>query len=98
MSSSRPADLPRAVALRYDGRGTPAPRVTAKGAGELAERILAIAREHDVPVRTDPDLLELLAAGEVGLEIPEELYRAVAELLAFLQRLNAAEGAPAPGS
>lgn len=85
---------PRVVALRHARAESAAPRVTARGAGELAERILALARAHDVPVRADPDLLELLAACELGQEIPEELYRAVAELLVFLQRLNARPGAP----
>lgn len=87
-SSSTPRQ--RAVALRYERADMPAPRVAAKGSGELARRILALAHEHDVPVRADPDLLELLAACELGAEIPEELYHAVAELLAFLYRLNAA--------
>jgi len=79
---------PRAVALRYERVEMPAPRVTAKGSGELAQRILALAHAHDVPVREDPDLVELLAACDLGEEIPSELYHAVAELLAFLQRLN----------
>ena len=79
---------PLAVALRYERRDTAAPRVTAKGGGELARRILELARAHDVPVREDPDLLELLAACDLGAEIPEELYHTVAELLAFLHRLN----------
>jgi len=93
LSAGRRADeRPLAVALRYERADMAAPRVTAKGAGELAQRILALAREHDVPVRTDPDLLELLAACDLGAEIPAELYQVVAELLAFLQRLNAAEG------
>jgi flagellar biosynthesis protein len=82
-----------AVALRYERDDLRAPRVTARGAGELAQRILALAQQHDVPVREDPDLLELLAACDLGAEIPPELYHAVAELLAFFQRLN---GARAP--
>lgn len=87
---------PLAVALRYDRADMPAPRVTAKGGGELAGRILELARAHDVPVRSDPDLLELLAACDLGEEIPSELYHAVAELLAFLYRLNAAGRAGSP--
>lgn len=79
---------PRAVALRYERTDMPAPCVTAKGSGELAQRILALARAHDVPVREDPDLLELLAACDLGQEIPHELYHAVAEILVFFQRLN----------
>ena len=92
--AQRPA---RAVALRY-ARGTDeAPRVVAKGSNRIAERILAFAREHGVPVREDPDLLVLLAACDVGDEIPIELYDAVARLLTALYELNrdlAAEGAP----
>ncbi|HHQ41989.1 MAG TPA: type III secretion protein [Chromatiales bacterium] len=72
----------RAVALRYDGRG--APRVTAAGGGALAERIVAAAREHGVPLHEDPALAEALAAVPVGEEIPPELYVAVAEVLAFV--------------
>jgi flagellar biosynthesis protein len=83
---SRP--LPRAVSLRHDRGGGAAPRVTAKGTGELARAILELAREHDVPVEQDPDLLELLAACDLGTEVPVELYHAVAELLAHLYRLN----------
>jgi flagellar biosynthesis protein len=85
--------LARAVALKYDRAAGTAPTVAARGTGELAERILALARANAVPVREDPDLLELLAACDLGAEIPAELYQAVAELLAFLHRLNArAEG------
>lgn len=85
---SGPGPRAKVVALRYERGEQPAPRVTAKGAGELARRLLAVARENGVPVRQDPDLLELLSACDVGAEIPDELYRAVAELLAFLHRLN----------
>lgn len=93
-SSPPPSDRPRAVALRYAREDMPAPRVSAKGTGELARRILAVARENGVPVREDPDLLELLSACDLGQEIPGELYHAVAELLAFLHRLNSDEATP----
>ena len=79
---------PMAVALRHDRPSQAAPRVTAKGEGEVARRILELAARHDVPVREDRDLLELLAACDLGEEIPLELYHAVAELLAYLYRLN----------
>ena len=77
-----------AVALRYDRGEDRAPSVVAKGRGEVAEKILAIAQEHDIPVRSDPDLLNLLSACELGDQIPEELFGAVAEVLAFLYRVN----------
>jgi flagellar biosynthesis protein len=90
----------RAVALRYEHGSERAPRVVAKGDGALAERILAFAREHGVAIREDRDLLELLAACDVGDEIPVELYDAVARILTCLYALNrelAEEGfAPVP--
>ena len=78
----------RAIALRHDRRSDAAPSVVAKGGGEVAERILACAREHGVAVREDRDLVELLSACEVGEEVPIELYEAVARLLSLLYVLN----------
>ncbi len=93
MSERDAQHTPReAVGLRYEGDESSAPRVIARGRGELAERILAVAEEHGVPVRRDPDLLQLLAVSQVGDEIPTEVYGAVAQLISFLWRLNA-EGA-----
>jgi len=79
----------RAAALQYERKSPEAPRVVAKGRGFVAERILALAREHGVPVREDPDLVELLSACELGEEIPVEIYGVVAELLTYLYGLNA---------
>lgn len=75
-----------AVALHYTGRG--APRVTAKGKGIIADEILALAKEHRVPLHEDAALVGLLARIELGDEIPEKLYRAVAEVIAFAYRLS----------
>jgi len=88
MSGSERERTTGAVALRYAPGEMPVPRVVAKARGEGAERILALAREHGVPVREDHDLLELLALCELGEEIPEELYQVVAELVHCLWRLN----------
>lgn len=77
-----------AVALQYDPERDSAPRLTAKGKGAIAERILGIARESGVPIVQDPDLVEVLAAVELEQEIPSRLYQAVAEVLAFVYRLN----------
>ena len=74
------------VALRYDGEG--APRVTASGDGELARQILDLAREHRIPLRSDPQLLELLAQVPVGEQIPKDLYVAVAKVLVFVYALT----------
>ncbi|MDP1708229.1 MAG: EscU/YscU/HrcU family type III secretion system export apparatus switch protein [Gammaproteobacteria bacterium] len=71
----------RAVALRYDG--TSAPRVTAKGTGEVADYILAVAREHGIPLHENAHLVTLLAQLDLGDEVPAALYTAVAEVLAF---------------
>lgn len=76
-----PHDRPVAVALEYSGHG--APRVTARGEGEVAEQILRLAREHDIPLRPDRGLVSVLAKMELNQEIPEGLYRAVAEVIAF---------------
>lgn len=75
-----------AVALYYDGKG--APRVTAKGRGALAEQILALAEEHRIPLERDPELVTLLAQIPLGDEIPEALYRAIAEVIAFAYLLS----------
>lgn len=73
-----------AVALQYD-KGQ-APRVTAKGHGEVADRIVATARAHDVQIEEDPVLAAALARIPLDDEIPEELYRAVAEVIGFVLR------------
>ncbi|MEZ5979460.1 MAG: EscU/YscU/HrcU family type III secretion system export apparatus switch protein [Planctomycetota bacterium] len=78
----------RAVALRYEHGGDAAPRVVAGGEGEIADRILAIAKEHGVPLVEDRSLVELLAACDVGREIPEDLFEVVAALIAFLWDLD----------
>lgn len=75
-----------AVALSYGGTG--APRVTAKGQGELARRIVALAERNGIPLRQDPELTALLARVPLDSEIPEELYVAVAEVIAFAYRLS----------
>lgn len=78
-----------ATALDYDVRADAAPRVVAAGKGLVAERILEIAREHDVPIRQDALLAEALSVLGIGDTIPRELYQAVAEVLAFVYRLDA---------
>lgn len=77
---------PLAVALHYEGRD--APRVTAKGWGEVGEAIIALARQHDVPLEHDPEMAGFLAQVDIGQEIPPALYRAVAEVLAFVYMAN----------
>ena len=76
----------KAVALTYDGER--APFVSASATSELAEEILNIAREHEVPIYENQQLVETLALLEVGDEIPELLYRTIAEIIAFVYMLK----------
>ena len=76
----------QAIALQYDGSN--APSLTAKGDDELAEAILALAREHEVPIYENADLVKLLARLELGDAIPEALYRCIAEIIAFAWHLR----------
>jgi len=78
----------KAVAIKYDQNLDRAPRVVAKGKSLLAEKIIAVARENDIPLIEDQNLAQVLEALDLETEIPPELYRAVAEVLAFIYRLN----------
>ncbi len=75
-----------AVALHYDKSG--APRVVAKGRGTLGEKIIEVARAHDIPIEENEVLAGALSNVELGDEIPAELYKAVAEVLIFVLRLS----------
>ena len=77
-----------AVALRYRHGSDVAPRVTAAGGGDVAERILETARREGIPLREDPDLLEALSGLDPDALIPPELYRVIAEVLAWAYRMN----------
>ncbi len=85
MSAAKPIDPQRlAVALAYDEGKGEAPRVVAKGRGEVAEKIVAAAREHGVAIQGSPMLAAALSRVELDDSIPEELFRAVAEVIAFV--------------
>lgn len=77
-----------AVSLKYRHESDSAPRVTAKGKGKIAEKIIKIAKEHDIYIHEDPDLIEVLSQLDIHDEIPPDLYLVVAELLAFVYSLN----------
>ncbi|MBF4991615.1 MULTISPECIES: EscU/YscU/HrcU family type III secretion system export apparatus switch protein [unclassified Methylophilus] len=79
-----------AVALAYEA-GDLAPRVVAKGNGLLAERIIALAKEHEVYVHESQALLSLLMQVELDAHIPPQLYQAIAEILAWLYQLEQGE-------
>lgn len=78
----------RAVALRYNEQKDLAPRVVAKGRGWIADKIIEIARQHGVPLREDKILVEALSKLDLYKEIPVELYKAVAEILAFVYKIK----------
>ena len=78
----------KAVALKYNKEKDAAPKISAKGRGVIAEKIIETARAHNVPLHEDKNLVQVLEALELETEIPPELYRAVAEVLAFIYRLN----------
>ncbi|WP_342358485.1 EscU/YscU/HrcU family type III secretion system export apparatus switch protein [Terrarubrum flagellatum] len=77
-----------AVAIAYDRETDHAPRVIAKGRGELAERIIATAREHGVAIEANPALAAALSFVELDDHIPEELYRAVAAVISFVLKMQ----------
>jgi flagellar biosynthesis protein len=79
---------PKAVALKYEKEQDAAPRIVAKGRGFVAQKIMETARTHGVPLYEDKNLVQVLEALDLETEIPTELYRAVAEVLAFIYRLN----------
>ena len=81
-------DPTTAIALRYQPETGAAPEILAKGEGAVAEEILRVARENDVPLRQDPALAGALATLDIGQQIPPELFRAVAEVLAFVYKMN----------
>ena len=88
MSKRKNKKLKSAVALKYQTETDAAPKVTAKGEGLVAERIIQLARENQVPIKEDPDLVQILSQVDINKEIPPSVYKVVAELLAFIYKLN----------
>ena len=87
MKNNNPV-LHKAVSLQYKKGKNAAPKVTAKGQGWMADRIIKMAHENNIPIREDKDLLHLLSEIDVGQEVPESLYKVVAELLAWVYQIN----------
>jgi flagellar biosynthesis protein len=90
MGQSKPKreSIKRAVALKYIPGRDQAPRVTAKGQGLLAQKIIELARQNGIPIRDDPALVQVLAQLDFYQEIPPEAYVVVAEILAFVYSMN----------
>lgn len=93
-AASPKAGQPQAAALRYEAGADPAPRVVAKGRGEVAEEILRRAREGGVPIHESRELVAALMQFELDQHIPPALYVAIAEVLAWAYQLQAAAAPP----
>lgn len=86
--SDKPTSRKKAVALHYDQEKNPSPKVIGKGVGLLVDKILELAREHNIPIHEDADLVEVLSKLNVNEEIPESTFVIIAEILAFVYRTN----------
>ena len=84
--NTKPPSIAKAAALKYDGKNTP--KLIAKGDGLVAQQIVSLAEENDVHIHYDPLLLNVLTQLELGDEIPETLYLAVAKIIAFAYYLQ----------
>ena len=78
--------IKKAVALGYNKERDNAPKILASGKGELAKNIIQAAKEHNIPIKEDKDLVEILSKIDINQEIPPNLYKAVAEVFSFLYR------------
>jgi flagellar biosynthesis protein len=78
----------KAAALKYNRGDASAPKMVAKGRGKVAEKIVEIAKAHNIPIKEDKDLVEFLSTLDLYQEIPQELYKAVAEIIAFIYELK----------
>lgn len=80
--------IKKAVALHYTETIDNAPKVIASGKGMLAEKIIEVARQNNIPIKDDPLLAELLVKVEIEREIPPELYETIAQIFAFIYKLD----------
>ncbi len=88
MRRERASTYKRAVALTYEENKDSAPKLIGKGKGLVAEEIIRIAKENNVPIQEDPSLVSLLSQLEINETIPAELYNVVAEVFAFIYRID----------
>ena len=80
--------IQKAVALQYDIEKDSAPIVTAKGQGTTASNKIKIAKDNNIPIQKDEDLIELLSKIDIDKEIPNSMYKAVAEIFSFIYKLS----------
>ncbi len=88
MTMEKETLIEKAVAILYDESKSAAPKVIASGKGLIARKIIETAREAGIYIQEDPNLIELLAKIPIGDEIPVELYKTIAEVLAFVYQVN----------
>ncbi|KGI57009.1 FlhB-like flagellar biosynthesis protein [Campylobacter sp. MIT 97-5078] len=81
------SSIKKAVALGYNQESNQAPKVLATGKGESAAKMISLAKEHGVPIKEDEDLVEILSKLDLGDEIPPNMYKAVAEVFAFIYQM-----------
>lgn len=80
--------IQKAAALKYDLDKDDAPKLVAKGQAQVAKNIIKIAKENNLPIRKDEDLIELLSKLDIDKEIPSSMYKAVAEIFAFIYSMT----------
>lgn len=80
--------IQKAAALKYDSKISSAPKITAKGKGDVAKNIIKIAQDNNLPIKKDEDLIELLSQLDIDKEIPPSMYKAVAEIFSFIYQLT----------
>jgi flagellar biosynthesis protein len=78
----------KATALQYDIQKDEAPKVVAKGEKYLAQKIIEVAKKHDIPIKEDKEMVELLSKLEINQEIPPNMYKAIAEVFSFIYKLS----------
>ncbi len=88
MSDKKGKSENKAIALKYNHNKDRAPKVIAKGKGEIAKKIIEIAKENKIPLYEDKGLAQVLEALDLNMEIPETLYKAIAEVLVFIYKLD----------
>lgn len=88
MSQSKPENRKGAIALGYDLNKNEAPKIIAKGFGEIAAKIIKVAQENNIVIHNDQLLFNSLYRLEVGEEIPVKMYQVIAELLAYVYKIN----------
>ena len=86
--TDEPITRKKAAALTYDSDTDDAPKLTAAGQGYVAEKIMEKAKENGIPIQSDPTLVQLLSELEINETIPEDLYQLVAEVFAFIYKVD----------